>query len=111
MTYLRNAVYDFKDAIISGTYSISSGIITVNATAHGLITGQTVRLAFSSGSGTSGVYTITKITDNQYTAIATGQPNTSGAVVTYAQSMRVYVFNSTSGVRQNAQVGWSIKGY
>lgn len=105
------AVYDFKDAIISGTYSISSGTITVNATAHGLITGQTVRLAFSSGSGTSGVYTITKITDNQYTAIATGQPNTSGAVVTYAQSMRVYVFNSTSGVRQNAQVGWSIKGY
>lgn len=105
------SVYDFKDALISGTYSITSNVCTVNATAHGLISGQNVRLAFTSGTAISDTYTITKINDNQYTVSVTGQPNTSGNVVTYSQSMRIYVFTSTSGVRQNAKVGWSIKGY
>ncbi len=104
-------VYDFNDSIVEGTYSITSEVGTVDAVAHGLITGQNVRLAFANGTGTSGVYTITKVNDDQYTVSMTGQSDTSGDVVTYSQSMRIYVFTSTSGVRQSAKVGWSIKGY
>lgn len=106
-----SAVYDFKDTIVNASYSVSSGVCTVNASSHGLITGQTVRLAIVSGTAISGIYSITKINDNQYTVSMIGQADTSGNTVTYAQSMRLYVFNSTSGTRQSAKVGWSIKGY
>jgi hypothetical protein len=106
-----SAVYDFKDYVLTGTYSITSEVCTVNVTAHGLITGQTVRLSFLTGAASNGVYTVTKITDNQYTVSMIGTADTSGNISTYSQSMRVYAFNSTSGTRTSAQVSWQIKGY
>lgn len=105
------AVYDFSDDTLDGTYSVTSGVCTVTANAHELETGQRVKLFFSTGTAITGVYTITKLNANQYTVSMVGQPNTSGDVITYPQSMRVYVFNSTNGTRQTAKVGWSIKGY
>lgn len=105
------AVYDLHDNTIGGTYSITSGVCTINATGHSLETGQNVRLSFTSGSATNGTYTVTKITANQYTVSVIGQANTSGNVITYPQSMRVYVFNSTTGTRQSAKVSWQIRGY
>lgn len=110
-TTALTAVYDLFDTVVNGTYSIVSFVCTVNATGHSLETGQNVRLAFTTGTATSAVYTITKINANQYTVSTIGQANTSGNVTTYPQSMRVYVFNSTSGTRQNAKVSWAIKGY
>ena len=105
------AVYDFSDDTLDGTYSVVSGVCTVTATAHELETGQHVKLFFSTGTAVTGVYTITKLNANQYTVSMVGQANTSGDVITYPQSMRVYVFNTTNGTRQTAKVGWSIKGY
>jgi hypothetical protein len=105
------AVYDFRDDTLDGTYSVSSGLCTVTANSHSLETGQRVKLFFSTGTAVTGVYTITKLNANQYTVSMVGQSNTSGNVITYPQSMRVYVFNTTNGTRQTAKVGWSIKGY
>jgi hypothetical protein len=105
------AVYDFRDDTLDGTYSVSSGVCTVTANGHSLETGQRVKLFFSTGTAVTGVYTITKLNANQYTVSMVGQSNTSGNVITYPQSMRVYVFNTTNGTRQTAKVGWSIKGY
>jgi len=105
------AVYDFSDDTLDGTYSVSGGVCTVTANAHELETGQNVKLFFSTGTAVTGVYVITKLNANQYTVSMVGQPNTSGDVITYPQSMRVYVFNTTNGTRQTAKVGWSIKGY
>ena len=110
------AVYEFKDATLLGEYTVSAGLCTVTITDvedtnHGLITGQKVRLAFSSGTGNGGIYTVTKINDSQYTADFTGQPDTTGDVVTYSQSMRIYTFKSTDGTRQSTKVGWQIRGY
>jgi hypothetical protein len=105
------AVYDFSDDTLDGTYSVSGGVCTVTANTHELETGQNVKLFFSTGTAVTGVYTITKLNANQYTVSMVGQSNTSGNVITYPQSMRVYVFNTTNGTRQTAKVGWSIKGY
>jgi hypothetical protein len=105
------AVYDFSDDTLDGTYSVTSNVCTVTANAHELETGQHVKLFFSTGTAITGVYSITKLNANQYTVSMVGQPDTSGDVITYPQSMRVYVFNSTNGTRQTAKVGWSIKGY
>jgi hypothetical protein len=105
-----SAVYDFKDSVQSGTYSTTSEVCTVNITSHGLETGQKVRLAFLTGIGDSGVYTVTKITANQFTVSVTTE-DSSGTLSAYAQSMRVYAFNSTNGSRQSAKVSWQIRGY
>jgi len=104
------AVYDFLDAVISGTYSITSNVCTVSATAHGLVVGQKVRLSFTSGTALSGVYTVASVVNaNSYT-VALTTANTSGNVSTYSQGMRIYLFNS-SGTRVSGTASWSIKGY
>lgn len=103
------AVYDFKDALLSATYSVTSNVCTVTYTSHGFITGQKVRLQFSSGNGVPGVYTITGTTTNTFT-VAMVVANTSGNCTIYAESFRIYLFNS-SGTRVSATASWSIKGY
>ena len=102
-------VYDFNDTVITGTYSLVSNVCTVNATAHGLITGQKVRLSFTSGTAPSGVYLITLINDNSY-SVAVTTANTSGNISTYPNSMRVYAYN-VAGIRQSLVVSWAVKGY
>ncbi len=105
-------VYDFKDDVIQATYTVTSGIATITtATDHGLETGQAVRLAFISGGGVTGVYIITKVNATVYT-VSMPVANTSGGVSTYANSMRVYAFD-TSGQRVDPSVivSWSITGY
>lgn len=104
------AVYDFKDANISATYAVVSNVCTVTATAHGLITGQKVRLQVSTGLGITGVYTITGYTANTFT-VAMVVANTSGNNLVYPESCRVYVFDSVTGARVTADASWSVKGY
>lgn len=103
--------YNHKDAILTGTYTISGTTVTMDITDHGLITGQKVKAYFSSGSGKNGTYVITKINDNSYTVTVTGMTGTTGgSVSTYPQSIRVYAYD-LSGVRQTAKISWAVKGY
>ena len=104
-----SCVYDIKDAFVSGTYSVSSNVCTVNITNHGLITGQKVKLFIGNGSGINGIYTITSYSTNSFTVSMT-TTNTTGNISMYPQSFRVYLFND-SGTRVTAPVSWSIKGY
>ena len=102
-------VYDFQDANLSATYAVVSNVCTVTSTSHGLIAGQNVRLAFSTGNGIDGVYTIASATTNTFT-VAMVVADTSGNCLVYPEGFRVYLFNS-SGTRVNGVVSWSIKGY
>ncbi len=104
------AVYDLKDANQTGTYSIAAGVVTVNATAHGFVAGQAVRLMPTSGEAAAQTVIIATVPSaNQFTANTTSAV-TSGNVSIYPQSMRIYLFNS-SGSRVSANASWSIKGY
>jgi hypothetical protein len=103
------AVYDFKDAFVSGSYSITSNVCTVNINNHDLITGQKVKLFFSNGVGLTGTYIITDYTTNSF-SVAMLTANGSGTCSMYPQSFRAYLFKN-SGNRQSATASWSIKGY
>ena len=109
-TTLLTSVYNFQDAIISGTYSVTSNVATISCTGHDLIAGQKVRLSFTSGTAPNGVYSVASVVNaNQYTVNITTS-NTSGNVSTYPQGFRVYLFNS-AGTRVNGTISWSVKGY
>lgn len=109
-TSARNVVVDLLDTVIQGTYTVTSAVATVNASAHGLLVGQKVRLAPSSGLLPLGVYTVASVVNaNSYTVAAPGVANTSGNLTTYPNSMRVYLYD-TSGVRQSGPVSWTIRG-
>lgn len=104
------AVYDFQDAVLSGTYSITSNICTVSYPDHGFIAGQKMRLGIGSGLGITGIYTITTATTNSFTVAMTAA-NTSGAVLVYPQSARIYVFDNLGGHRVSATVSVEVSGY
>lgn len=104
-----SAVYDLKDAFVSGTYSVTSNVCTVSISNHGMITGQKVKLFIGSGSGLAGIYTITSYTTDTFT-VNMSVADTSGDCSMYPQSFRVYLFNN-SGSRVSATTSWSIKGY
>jgi len=56
--------------VTTGTYTRSGTTITVSLTAHGLVTGQNVGLAFGAGTGgtaTNGNYTVTVSDANTFT--------------------------------------------
>lgn len=109
-TTLLTPVYDFKDSVITGTYSVTSNVATVNATAHGLLAGQKVRLIFTSGTAPNGVYQVASVVNaNQYLVNIT-TANTSGNISTYPESFRIYLFNS-AGVRTSGTVSWNVRGY
>jgi hypothetical protein len=109
-TTLLTPVYDFKDSVITGTYSVTSNVATVNATAHGLLAGQKVRLTFTSGTAPNGVYQVASVVNaNQYLVNIT-TANTSGNISTYPESFRIYLFNS-AGVRTSGTVSWNVRGY
>jgi sulfur carrier protein ThiS len=109
-TTVLTPVYNFQDAIIGGTYSVSSNVVTINATGHDLIAGQKVRLNFTSGTAPNGVYSVASVVNaNQYTVNITTS-NTSGNISTYPEGFRVYLFNST-GTRVSGTISWSVKGY
>lgn len=106
-----STVFDFNDTVITGTYTVSNGILTVNANAHNLLPGQAVKVMPSTGTAPLAVVTVAAVANaNQYTA-AVPWANTSGNLRSYSQSMRVYSFNSTTGARVSGNVSWSIKGY
>lgn len=104
-------VYDFKGELPdkSATYSVSGNVCTVTVSAHGMITGQKVKLQISSGTGLTDEYYITGYTTDTFTVNMT-TANTTGSCIVYPESFRIYLFNS-SGTRQSGDVSWSVKGY
>lgn len=108
-TSARNAVYDFKDSIIAGTYSVTSNVATVNAVGHNLLAGQKVRLTASTGLLPIGVYTVASVINADSYTVNIAIANTSGNLTTYPNSFRVYVYDS-SGVRQSNTVSWIARG-
>lgn len=105
------SVYDFKDTVISGTYSVVSNVATVVVNNHGLILGQNVRLYFTSGAGISGIYTILSVINaNSYT-VSMSVSNTSGTVTHYPNSMIIYSFTANTGAPIASTTSYQIKGY
>ena len=104
------AVYDFQDAVIAGTYSVSANVCTVSATGHGLVVGQKVRLMFGTGTAPPGTYTVASVVNANSFTVALTTANTSGNLTIYSQGMRIYLFNS-SGTRVSGTASWSLKGY
>lgn len=105
-TIPKTAVYDFKDAMLSGTYSIVSGTATVNASGHDLLPGQDVMLLYANRDPQRA--TVQTATTNSFTALVDG-PNKSGNLQIYSQSMRIYLFDA-NGSRASGSVSWAIKG-
>jgi hypothetical protein len=106
------SVYDFKDTVIIGTYSVTSNIATITATNHGLIAGQKVRLYFTTGTGISGMYIIQSVINaNSYTVNMVTSNTTNQAVTTYPNSMVIYSFTSNTGAAVASTTSYQIKGY
>lgn len=103
-------VYDLKDTVLTGTYSITSNVCTVTVANHDLIAGQKVRLYFTTGTATSGLYIIQSATTSTYT-ISLTTANTSGNVTTYPNSMRLFAFTSNTGAAVAASTSYTIRGY
>ena len=104
-----NAVASFNDTLLSGTYTITSGVATIAATAHSLPVGGKVRLAPSSGSLLLGTYTVASVPNANSFTVATVAANSSGNVSVYANCALIYLYNS-SGVRQSGPVSIAIRG-
>ncbi len=71
---------------LTGTYSQTTTTITVTSTAHGLVVGQRVALAFTSGSGASGGFAVATTPDaNTFTVVTPLTGTNSGNVTIYTQ--------------------------
>ncbi|MBV6304946.1 hypothetical protein KVP10_08600 [Candidimonas humi] len=105
-TVSRTAVYDFKDAPLSGTYAIDSGTVTVNVADHGLLAGQDVMLNYADIAPER--VTVLLADTDSFTA-SVSHPDQSGSLQIYAQSMRIYLFDK-DGARQDGVVSWAIRG-
>jgi len=81
-------IFDTATAPVSATYERASTLITVTKTAHGLVTGDVVGLAFATASGSSGTngnYVITRLTANTFTVTDINSGTiVAGTAVVYA---------------------------
>ena len=80
-------LYSTLTAPVAATYAQSSTTITVTKTAHGLVTGDRVGIAFTDGTGGCGFngnYTITKTGADTFTVTSPNSASiTAGAVCNY----------------------------
>ena len=63
-------VFDTLTAPVTATYARSGTTVTVTKSAHGLVTGDQIGIAFDTGTGgtaTSGNYTVTVLTSSTFT--------------------------------------------
>lgn len=74
---------------LSGTYSQSGTTVTVTATAHGLIAGNSVYSDITTGTAVDGTYTVATVTDaNTFTYTAGTSLTTSGNVTLRRNTIR-----------------------
>jgi len=111
VTIVTSAAHGLKDGAfvsvsgftsVTGTYSQTGATITVTITNHGLQTGASVYLRFTTGSATANVFTVDTVVDaNTFTVVASVTASTSGDVswdITNlnATSVEVTVVDSTT---------------
>jgi len=109
-----NTVYDFKDVVRYCTYAVVGNVCTITlpgSTAHGLVTGQLVKVYFTSGTAPSGRYIITSTPTASTFTFALVTANTSGNVTAYPNSLVVYALNPQNGQAVTAPVSYLIRGY
>jgi hypothetical protein len=80
--------FDGTSSNLTGTYTRSGNTITVSITSHGLSTGQTVYLDFTTGGATDGVYVVTVINANSYTVTDTASGTITTSNVTQFRYIR-----------------------
>jgi len=80
--------FDGTSSNLTGTYTRSGNTITISITSHGLSTGQTVYLDFTTGGATDGVYVVTVINANSYTVIDTASGTIAISNVTQFRYIR-----------------------
>jgi len=76
---------------LSGTYTRTSPstTVTVTATAHGLIVGNSVNLDFTTGTGLDGIYTVVTVANaNTFTVTTVASTTTSGSVTLLRNTIR-----------------------
>lgn len=74
---------------LSGTYSQSGTTVTVTATGHGLIAGNSINADITSGTGVDGIYTVATVTDaNTFTYTAGTSLTTSGNITLLRNTIR-----------------------
>ena len=76
-----------NSANLSGTYSQSGTTVTVTATAHGLVTGNSAYLDFTSGTAVDGDYEVT-VTDADTFTVTQASRTTSGNVTLRRNTIR-----------------------
>lgn len=106
----RSAVVDMLDAILTGTYTVASNVVTVTTPGHNLVVGQKVRLAPAAGTLSIGVHHVASVIDaDNYTVAAIAEDCVPSPLTTYPNSMRVYLYDA-AGDRQSGPVSWTIRG-
>jgi len=75
-------------ANVNGTYYRSGTTVTVTYNDHGYLVGHVIYASITSGSGTSGLYTITGITTNTFTYTEGSSGSTSGNVTLLRRTIR-----------------------
>lgn len=101
-------MYDYKDAILDGTYSILDGVVTANVLNHSQTVGQNVRLGYANGAPE--IVTVTEVVSPSVFKAVSVNSNKSGGVRMYSEGARYYRFDPATGARQSGVVSWSIKG-
>lgn len=75
-------------ANVNATYSRTGTTVTVTYNDHGYIAGHVIYASITSGSATSGLYTITGVTQNTFTYTEGGSGSTSGNVTLLRRTIR-----------------------
>ena len=89
-------IYELEDQFRSGTYALSSNVVTVTRTAHGLSTNDRVYCDFIGGSATDGYYQVTGAPTADTFTFALTAGNTSGNV-TYKKAVGYGAITSNDG--------------
>jgi hypothetical protein len=98
--------FDGTSSNLTGTYTRSGNTITVSITSHGLSTGQTVYLDFTTGGATDGVYVVTVINANSYTVTDTASGTITSSNVTQFRYIRAS--GNVSSITDNGTGDYSV---
>lgn len=94
--YLCRAWVNFNGTLsnTTGTYTRSGNTITCSISSHGLTTGQTANLDFTSGGATDGIYVVTVSDANTFTV----QDSVSGTITTSNVTMLSRMIRASGNV-------------
>ena len=94
--YLCRAWVNFDGTLsnTTGTYTRSGTTITCTITSHGLTTGQTANLDFTTGGATDGIYVVTVINANTFTV----EDTVSGTITTSNVTMLSRMIRASGNV-------------